>query len=113
MKIQNKKQLQQIAINQSSDIVDIEDFMNIYKKILWIFIKYILQKNIFLVNDTTLSSDNPLRFRKNLLQWTYNKILAIDNQNEDEGYNMISTEKLQKYQPYHHEKFINIKISYR
>ena len=34
MKIQNKKQLQQIAINQSSDIVDIEDFMNIYKKIL-------------------------------------------------------------------------------
>ena len=34
MKIQNKEQLQQIAINQSSDIVDIEDFMNIYKKIL-------------------------------------------------------------------------------
>ena len=34
MKIQNKKQLQQIAINQSSDIVDIEDFMNIYKEIL-------------------------------------------------------------------------------
>ena len=34
MKIQNKKQLQQIAINQSSDIVDIKDFMNIYKKIL-------------------------------------------------------------------------------
>ena len=42
--------------------------MNIYKKYY------------FLVNDTTLSSDNPLRFRKSLLKWIYNKIMTIDDQ---------------------------------
>ena len=42
MKIPNKRELQQIALNHSSDI------------------------SIFLVNDATLASDNPLRFRKSL-----------------------------------------------
>ena len=33
------------------------------------FITNVLQNHIlFLVNDTTLPSDNPLRFRKNLLK---------------------------------------------
>ena len=59
MKIPNKRELQQIALNDSSDI-DFKDFMNIYKK-------YTKEPNSFLVNDTTLPSDNPLRFRKNLL----------------------------------------------
>ena len=31
MKIPNKKELQQIALNHSSDI-DFQDFMNLYKK---------------------------------------------------------------------------------
>ena len=59
MKIPNKRELQQIALNHSSDI-DFKDFMNIYKK---------STKKLysFLVNDTTLPSNNPLRFRKNLL----------------------------------------------
>ena len=61
MKIPNKRELQQIAINHSSDI-DFKDFVKIYKKCTD-------DPYSFLVNDTMLSSDNPLRFRKNL----YNK----------------------------------------
>ena len=59
MKIPNKRELQQIALNHSSDI-DFKDFMNIYKK-------YTKEPYSFLVNDTTLPSDDPLSFRKNLL----------------------------------------------
>ena len=58
MKIPNKGELQQIAINHSSDI-DFKDFIKIYKKCTD-------NSYSFLVNDSTLSSDNPLRFRKNL-----------------------------------------------
>ena len=58
MKIPNKRELQQIAINHSSDI-NTKDFINIYKKCTD-------KPYSFLVNDTTLSSDDPLRFRKNL-----------------------------------------------
>ena len=60
MKILNKRELQQIALNHSSDI-EFKDFMNIYKKCT-------TESYSFLVNDTTLPSDNPLRFRKNLLK---------------------------------------------
>ena len=60
MKIPNKRELQQIALNHSSDI-DFKDFMKIYKKC-------ITELYLFLVNDTTLPSDDPLRFRKNLLK---------------------------------------------
>ena len=59
MKIPNKRELQQIALNHPSDI-DFKDFMNIYKKST-------KEPYSVLVNDTTLPSDNPLRFRKNLL----------------------------------------------
>ena len=58
MKIPNKRELQQIALNHSSDIGS-KDFIKIYKK-------YIAEPYSFLVNDATLASDNPLRFRKNL-----------------------------------------------
>ena len=59
MKIPNKRELQQIALNHSSDI-DFKDFMKIYKKCT-------AKPHSFLVNDTTLPSDDLLRFRKNLL----------------------------------------------
>ena len=59
MKIPNKRELQQIALNHSSDI-DFKDFMNVHKK-------YTKEPYSFLVNDTTLPSDNPLRLRKSLL----------------------------------------------
>ena len=60
MKIANNRELQQIALNHLSDI-DFKDFMKIYKK-------YTVEPYSFLVNNTTLPSDNPLRFRKNLLK---------------------------------------------
>ena len=58
MKIPNKRELQQIALNHSSAI-DFKDFIKVYKK--FTDIPY-----SFLVNYITLPSDNPLRFRKNL-----------------------------------------------
>ena len=66
MKIPNKRELQQIAINHSSDI-STKDFINIYKKCTG-------KPYSLLVNDTTLASDDPLRFRKNL----YNTYLKND-----------------------------------
>ena len=58
MKIPDKRELQQIAINHSSDI-NTKDFINICKKCTD-------KPYSFLVIDTTLPSNNPLRFRKNL-----------------------------------------------
>ena len=58
MKIPNKRELQQIALNHSSDII-YKDFFKIYKKCT-------AEQYSFAVNDITLASDNPLRFRKNL-----------------------------------------------
>ena len=58
MKIPNKRELQKIAINHSPDI-NTKDFINIYKKSTD-------KPYSFLVFDTTLPSNNLLRFRKNL-----------------------------------------------
>ena len=58
MKILRKRKLQQIVYNHSSDI-DFEDFMDLYKKCN-------AEPYSFLVTDTTLTSDNPSRFRNNL-----------------------------------------------
>ena len=58
LKIPNKRELQQIAINHSSDI-NTKDFIKIYKKCTD-------KPYSFLVTETTLPSNNPLRFRKNL-----------------------------------------------
>ena len=63
-KIPNKTELQKIAINHSSDI-STKNFANIYRECT-------AEPYSFLVNDTTLASDNPLRFRKNLFN-IYNK----------------------------------------
>ena len=57
MKVPNKRELQQITFNNSSDI----DFMNLYKKCT-------AKLYSFLVFNTTLLSDNPSRFRKNFLK---------------------------------------------
>ena len=34
--------------------------------------------------------------------------MTIEDQNKDENYNIILTEKLRKYQLYHHVKLINM-----
>ena len=59
MKIPNKRELQQIALNHSSDI-DFKDFIRIYKKCS-------AEPYSSLVNDTSLPLGNPLKFRKKLL----------------------------------------------
>ena len=58
MKIPNKREVMQISINHSSDI-NSKDFIEIYKKCT-------NKPYSFLVIDTTLPSNNSLRFRKNL-----------------------------------------------
>ena len=60
MKIPNKRELQQTALNHSSSIEFI-DFIKTYKK-------YTAEPYSFLVNETTLPPYDPLRFRKNLLE---------------------------------------------
>ena len=57
MKIINKRELQNIAINHSADI-DYKDFMTIYRECT-------REPFNFLTFDTTLPASNPLRFRKN------------------------------------------------
>ena len=58
MKINNKKELQNIAINDSANI-DYQDFKKIYRE-------YTKEPYNFLTIDTMLPASNPLRFRKNL-----------------------------------------------
>ena len=58
MKINHKRELQNIAINHSADI-DYKDFMKIYRE-------YTKEPYSFMTIDTTLPASDPLRFRKNL-----------------------------------------------
>ena len=58
MKIPNKRELQQIALNHSSHI-NSKDFTTMYKKCT-------TEPYSFLVNNATLASNNPLTFRKDL-----------------------------------------------
>ena len=59
MKINNRKELQNIAINHSADI-EYQDFMKIDLECTK------EPYNNFLTIDTTLPASNPLRFRKKL-----------------------------------------------
>ena len=58
VKINNKRELQNIAINHSADI-DHKDFIKIYRECT-------KEPYTFLTIDTTLPSSNPLKFRKKL-----------------------------------------------
>ena len=58
MKINNKRELQNTAINHSADI-DYQDFIKIYRECK-------KKPYNFLTIDTTLPASDPLRFRKNL-----------------------------------------------
>ena len=60
MKIPNKREVQQIAFHHPSDI-DLRNFMNLYKH-------FTTKPFFFLVIDGTLASDNPLGFRKGILE---------------------------------------------
>ena len=58
MKINNKRELQNIAINHSADI-DYQDFIKIYRECT-------KEPYNFLTIDTKLPASDPLRFRRNL-----------------------------------------------
>ena len=58
IKVPNKIQLQEMYSNHSCDI-DFKDLMKLYKT-------YTKEPYSFLVNNATLSSDDPFRFRENL-----------------------------------------------
>ena len=57
MKIHNRRELQNIAIDHSAD-TDYKDFLKIYRN-------FTKEPYSFLTIDTTLPADNPMRFRKN------------------------------------------------
>ena len=58
MKINNRRKLQNIAINHSADI-DYQDFIKIYRECT-------KETFSFLITDTKLPASDPLRFRKKL-----------------------------------------------
>ena len=60
MKILNKRELQKFAFNEISDI-DLTNVMSLYKKCT-------AKSYLFSVIDITLSSDNIVRFKKDLLE---------------------------------------------
>ena len=63
MKIPNEKEVQHITFNHSSDI-EFKDFMKLYKD-------YTKELCSLLVNNTSLSSDNPVKTKKNVLHKNY------------------------------------------
>ena len=64
--IPNKREPQEIASSHSSDIKT-KDFINIDRKCTD-------KSYSLLVNDTTLASDNPLRYRKILFKYSKNHV---------------------------------------
>ena len=77
MKIPNKQQLQETAFTYSSDL-DFKDFMYLYKKCT-------AKLYSILVIDTTLASDNLLRFKMNLIERILKLIVTTDDKTEDEN----------------------------
>ena len=73
MKINNKRELQNIAINDSGDI-DYQDFIKIYRQCT-------KEPYNFLTIDTSLPTTDPLRFRKKLFE-IFNKGLDKDDKKE-------------------------------
>ena len=101
IKIPNKRKLQLTTVNHSSDI-DFKNFVKIYKT-------FTAEPHFFLVNDASLLSDNPLRFRANLLNKYIIEIMTTDDQIRDEKlqYNInrdaakisaLSSGKIDKYE---------------
>ena len=64
-KVSKIRKLQKIVTNQSSDI-STKDFTNIYRKCT-------VEPYSFLVNDATVVSNNPLRFKKLFLKYIKNR----------------------------------------
>ena len=70
MKINNKRELQNIAFNHSADI-EYKDFIKMYRECT-------KEPYNFLTIDTTLLSTNPFRFRKNLFDTLIKNMTVTD-----------------------------------
>ena len=103
--ISNKRNFPRIAINHSSDI-EFKYFMKIYKKST-------AERYSFLVNNTTLPTDNPLCFTKKSLELIYDKIIAIDDQIKDEKLQYDINREAEKISALSLGKINNMWISYR
>ena len=90
MKISNKRELQQIALNHSSDI-EFKDFMNIYRKCT-------AEPYSFLVNDTTLPSDDPLIKIMTIEDQIKDEKLQYDINREAPKISALSSGKIDKYE---------------
>ena len=95
MKIPNKRELQQITLNHSSDI-DLKDFIKIFKK-------YTAEPYSFSGNYN-LTKRQSFKVQTESFRIIYNKTMTIEDQIKDENCNMLLIERLQKYQPYHQVK---------
>ena len=95
MKIPNKRELQQITLNHSSDI-DFKDFIKIFKK-------YTAEPYSFSGNYN-LTKRQSFKVQTESFRIIYNKTMTIEDQIKDENCNMLLIERLQKYQPYHQVK---------
>ena len=87
MKIPNKRELQQIALNHSSDI-DFKDFIKIYKKCK-------AEPYSFLVNDTTLPSDIKITSLEDQIR---GEKLQYDINREAAKISALSSGKTDKYE---------------
>ena len=70
MEIQSKKELQNIAQENSGDI-DFKDFLKTYKD-------YTSEPYSYIIIDTAVLSNNPMRFRKTFLKTAFIKITKFD-----------------------------------
>ena len=61
MKIHSKREFQNITFDHSTDI-DYKDLLKIYRSCT-------KEPYLFFIIDTTLPADNPMRFRKNFLEF--------------------------------------------
>ena len=88
MKLSNKRELQQIAFNHSSDI-DFRDFRNTYKKCPIKPYSFLETDTILLLHQIIFQVQKE-SFRKNI--YIYKKIMTIDNKIRDEKpqYDVIS-----------------------
>ena len=82
--------------------------------VLWIFKRNVLQNVVqysFLVIDAALALDNPLLFRKNLVETIEKLITAIDDKIRDEKLQYDINREAAKIWAHHQVKLININIS--
>ena len=102
MKIPNKIELQQIALNHLSDI-DFQDFMNLYKKctenhiLFWLLILLLYQIILYVLERI---------FKKEYKSYSRQLMMKLKMKN----YNTIITGKQQKYQHYRKVKLIIMNI---